>query len=272
MRTIKTVVCAVDIDDRDHSAFVHALAAAAVRDAKLLLVCAVPPNEPFSRRATERLTYLWRIRAEAEARGVDVHVSVQTGDAAEIVLLHASSRHADLLVVTTSHGVAQGSKRGAVAEHVLRGADCATLVVRDGARPRARFATAVCAIDLPASAGVDLDDALCVLDPRAHRLTLLHVLPRNAGTERQAEALRQLQDAIPEARQGAVAAQVRRGHVLEEILEAASHADIDLLVIGARPRAGLARRLFGLTRRLLAHEGCPVLAIPTQGMVRAKAA
>jgi nucleotide-binding universal stress UspA family protein len=271
VRTIRNVVCAVDIDDREHRAFVHALAAAAVRDARLLLVCAVPPDEPFSRRATERLTCLWRIRAEAEARGVDVHVSVQTGEAAEIVRLHARDRGADLIVVSTSHGVAQGRRTGAMAAEILRGAECPTLVVREGGHARARFATAVCAMDMPGDS-IAAEDALAVLDPREHWLTLLHVVPRNASDTRQADALRRLQERIPEVRRGTVVAQVRRGYVLDEILELTSHTGVDLLVIGARPRASLGRRLFGITRRLLAYEGCPVLAVPAQEVRAARAA
>jgi nucleotide-binding universal stress UspA family protein len=126
-------------------------------------------------------------------------------------------------------------------------------------------------MDMPGDS-IAAEDALAVLDPREHWLTLLHVVPRNASDTRQAEALRRLQERIPEVRRGTIVAQVRRGYVLDEILELTSHTGVDLLVIGARPRASLGRRLFGITRRLLAHEGCPVLAVPAKEVREARAA
>ena len=51
MKALSRVLCAVDIDEPGRAAFAQALALARVHDAKLLLVCAVPSNQPFNWQA-----------------------------------------------------------------------------------------------------------------------------------------------------------------------------------------------------------------------------
>jgi nucleotide-binding universal stress UspA family protein len=258
---ISRVLCAVDIDDSTCSAFRQALAIASARNARLLLVCAVPPEQPFSRRATDRLAYLLKVRREAEAAGVDVHVSVQTGETAEIVLLHASARQADLIVVAVDHGRGEGRPWGAVAEDVLRSARCATLIVPAGAAQQPAFANILCAVDLAGEPAPWLDDAMSLASPRERRITVLHVAgDQEAGRP----ALQRLQAVIPQEARSAALARVTVGAVAPEVLKSARSMEADLLVIGARRRSRITRRLFGVTRELLATSCCPVLAIPVE--------
>ena len=259
MTSITRIVCAVDIDDRSLSVFRQALTIARASDAKLLLVCPVSPNERFSYRATERVDYLMKLRAEAEAARVDVHASVQTGEAAEIILLHARSRGADLIVIGAAHGAVDGRSRGSVAEDVLRGAGSPTLVVRSDAPPRREVLNVVAAVDVADAPERVVGSALRLTSNDESRVTLMHVVPARTRPMR---ALRRLQAMVPTDRERAVRVQVRSGQVTRQIAEAVRSPWIDLLVIGARRRHRLARRLFGVTRSLLSEAGCPVLAVP----------
>lgn len=261
MTRISRVLCAVDIDDAARTAFEQALAIARAHQARLLLVCPVAPGQPFNQRASERVAHLLMLRRQAEAEGADVQVSVQSGEAAEIVLLHAESRRVDLVVVGVEHGRADGYAWGAVAEDVLRSAPCPTLVVPAGASPKGAFVQLLCAVALTPRPDVPLADARRLADPRAHTVTLFHAAAsRSAATE----ALHALQHTIPSGGTGVALARVGIGSAESEILSAARAIDADLLVIGARPRNRLARRLFGVTRALLTTSTCAVLAVPVQ--------
>lgn len=278
MKALSRVLCAVDIDEPGRAAFAQALALARVHDAKLLLVCAVPSNQPFNWQATERVSYLLGMRARAEAAGLDVRVLVQSGNAADIVRLHARSRRPDLIVISAEHGRATGHPAGSIAEDVLRTADCPTLVVRTDSGPAApAFTNVVCAIDLSAPLDGAVERMLPLVYPRDHRVTLLHVLPGyDSGTDRAvtdrpdpnphagrgATALQHLQTLIPSDRTGSVIARVSVGSVAGEILAAARTSQADLIVVGARARSRVGRRLFGVTRQLLLDARCAVLALP----------
>ena len=259
MTRITRIVCAVDVEDSARTAFEQALAIARARDARLLLVCAVPPGRPFSHGATERVAYLTRIRREAEAAGVAVYAAVQIGETAEIILLHARSRQADLIVIGAGHGRAHGHSWGLVAEDVLRSAPCPTLIVPAGASNRPSFANVLCAVDLAPHPDVPLTEVLPLVDAREHRLTVLHVV---GGEKAETGALQALQEATPAHTRGRTFARVAIGAVEEEVMRAVRSLRCDLLVIGARPRTRIGRRLFGVTRALLGSAPCPVLAIP----------
>jgi nucleotide-binding universal stress UspA family protein len=273
------VLCAVDIDDRTRSAFGQALAIARARGARLLLVCPVPPGEPFKRRATERLDYLLQLRTLAEAAGVAVHVSVQTGEAAEIVVLHAAAREVDLIVIGSRFARRLRAAAGAVtvAEDVLRTAVCPTLVVRTpNASPSGAFHNALCAVDLATVTRRAIEQAAALVDSREPRMTWLYVLSGPANhryapsrgvlhdyyRQLSADALRRLEALVPDAGEGRIQARVLVGPIANEVIGTAQVIDADLIVIGARPRSRLGRRFFGVTRQLLASAGPPLLAIP----------
>ena len=264
MSGISRVLCAVDIDDAAGSAFAQALAVARARQAALLLVCAVPPGQPFNQRAADRVARLLKLRREAEAAGVDVRVSVQSGEPAEIVVLHAHARRADLIVISVEHGRADGRPWGAVAEDVLRAARCPTLIVPAGAPSRPAFGSLLCAVALSPDFDMPLETVLSVADPHGYRLTVLHVANgRGAGPA----ALKRVQALIPPAAEPVARARVAAGGVVREIEKAVRAVDADLVVIGARPRNRISRRLFGVTRQLLTTSRHPVLAVPLQAAV-----
>ena len=149
---LSRVMCAVAIDDRDRHVFAHALALARRNHAKLLVVHAASLDVAFNRAATERVDFLQKLRSMAEGAGVNVRVTVQQGPVAEIILLHARARHADLLVLGTGHKEIRRGLSGWIAEHVLRDAPCPTLVVPQTSEAPALVERILCAVDFsPAS-------------------------------------------------------------------------------------------------------------------------
>jgi nucleotide-binding universal stress UspA family protein len=131
------ILCAIDSSQPSTAAFHHALAAAKSRNAELHVVCAVPATRSFNWRARDRTAHLAELRRIATAAGVQVKVSVQHGEPAGVILLHANSSNSRVpdLIVLGTHG-RRGVDRlcfGSVAERVMHRASCPTLVVPNSA-------------------------------------------------------------------------------------------------------------------------------------------
>jgi nucleotide-binding universal stress UspA family protein len=130
MTTIKKILCAIDLTKASGTAFDRALGIARASKARLYILHAVPSNMPFSWRATERLELLTTLRKRAERAGVAVRLVEQHGDPARVIVLHANSRKADLVVLGSNRR--RGWRRfreGSVGERVLRDAAWALLIV-----------------------------------------------------------------------------------------------------------------------------------------------
>lgn len=130
MRTIKKILCAIDLTKASRNAFDRALSIALVSGAKLYILHAVPANNPFSWHQKERLELLNSLRQRAEREGVPVRTVEQHGDPARVIVLHANSRRADLVVLGSNRR--RGWRRfreGSVGERVLRRAAWAVLIV-----------------------------------------------------------------------------------------------------------------------------------------------
>jgi len=128
--TIKKILCAIDLTKASRNAFDRALSVARVSKARLYILHAVPAKKPFSWRERERLDLLTRLRQRAEREGVPVRVVEQHGDPAGIIVLHANSRKADLVVLGSNRRRGwQRFREGSVGERVLRRAAWAVLIV-----------------------------------------------------------------------------------------------------------------------------------------------
>jgi nucleotide-binding universal stress UspA family protein len=128
--TIAKILCAIDLTKASHNAFDRALSIARVSKAKLYILHAVPANYPFSRHQSRRLEFLTSLRQRAEHEGVAVRTVEQHGDPAGVIVLHANSRKADLVVLGSNRR--RGWRRfreGSVGERVLRRAAWAVLIV-----------------------------------------------------------------------------------------------------------------------------------------------
>jgi nucleotide-binding universal stress UspA family protein len=227
------------------------------------------------------------LRQAAEAAGVRFKVSVQHGDPAGVILLHAKSRRPDLIVLgTNQRSGLERLRLGSVAEAVTLQATQPVLVVPAFAEGRGAavvrsFSNIVAAVDLGAATSATVEGALSVANSTNGRVTLVHVVQRtslasfsrhtdhldvpeyqNLLTE---DAWRRLQDAIPLNSRTAerIHARVVTGDSSTEITRIAADLDADLIVVGVTLRGAIGRRIFGATAaRLIRTAGRPVLAVP----------
>jgi nucleotide-binding universal stress UspA family protein len=83
------------------------------------------------REKAEAESYLQRVYSAHDSRHLFFDVKSTTTDVADAVISYAGSNHVDLIVIS-SHGRSGIGRwlHGSVAEKVLRGADCATLIIR----------------------------------------------------------------------------------------------------------------------------------------------
>lgn len=130
MRTITKILCAIDLTKASHNAFDRALSLARVSKARLYVFHAVPANHQFSRHQRERLELLTTLRQRAERAGVLVRTVEQHGEPARMIVLHANSRKADLVVLGSNRRRGwQRFREGSVGERVLRRAAWPVLIV-----------------------------------------------------------------------------------------------------------------------------------------------
>lgn len=130
MTTIRKILCAIDLTKASRNAFDRALSIARVSGARLYVLHAVPANYPFSWHAKERLELFANVRQRAERAGVPVRTVEQHGDPAGVIVLHANSRRADLVVLGSNRRRGwQRFKVGSVGERVLRRAAWSVLIV-----------------------------------------------------------------------------------------------------------------------------------------------
>ena len=146
MTTIRKILCAIDLTKASRNTFDRALSIARVSGARLYILHAVPDNHPYSWHAKERLELLTNLRQRAEREGVPVRTVEQHGDPAGVIVLHANSRKADLVVLGSNRR--RGWRRfreGSVGERVLRRAAWAVLIVPWDAPSGSRDRTALSA-------------------------------------------------------------------------------------------------------------------------------
>ena len=287
MNRLSRILSAVDSSEIARAAFDHALVLSRTHNAELTVVHAVPQEQPFGRHARERIAMFEALRQAAEAMGVRFKVSVQHGDPAGVILLHARSRRPDLIVLGASQR--SGLERfslGSVAEAVTLRAPQPVLVVPACAEEQRAIAVKpfnniVAAVDFGAATSATVEGALSVAKGTDGRVTLVHVVPGISATSvsRHAhdfevpefqkllveDAWRRLQDAIPLKARTAerMHARVVTGDPSTEITRIAAHIDADLIVVGITLRGAIGRRIFGATAaRLIRTAGRPVLAVP----------
>jgi nucleotide-binding universal stress UspA family protein len=140
--TIRKILCAIDLTKASRNAFDRALSIARVSGARLYVLHAVPATHRFSRHAEERLELLTNLRERAEREGVQVRTVEQHGDPAGVIVLHARSVKADLVVLGSNRRRGwQRFRQGSVGERVLREASWAVLIVPWDAAPGRRDRT-----------------------------------------------------------------------------------------------------------------------------------
>ena len=142
MTTISKILCAIDLTKASRKAFDRALSIARVSKARLYILHAVPADYPFSWRQRERVKLLSSLRERAEREGVLVRTVEQHGDPAQVIVLHANARKADLVVLGSNRRRGwHRFREGSVGERVLRRAAWAVLIVPWDAPPGRRDRT-----------------------------------------------------------------------------------------------------------------------------------
>lgn len=285
MNQLNHVLVAVDFSEPARAAFAHALALARLHDAELLVVHAVPTDRPFSWHARERLALVDTLRHAATTGGVRFKVSVQHGDPAGVILLHATARRADLIVLGASTRSGLDRLRvGSVAETVALKATQPVLAVPSTSATIddsvACFNSIVVAVGLNHGSAVAVEHALSIANEKS-RVTLVHVVPgvplagahrymyglmeREYQRQLARDAWRRLPEIVPAGVRASRTLHVRvvTGDPSTEILRVAADVDADVILIGVASRGAFGRMFFRSTAaRVLRSAGRPVLALP----------
>jgi len=276
---LKRILVAINSPDTRDSAFQRGLSLGKAFGAELYVLHAVPVNSRFSFRAAERLERMADLRKRAEDAGVRVQTVEQQGDPAEIIELHASARHVDLIIIGSepSRGWRRRD-RSLVAEGVIRRTAVPTLVVASDApgAPNA-FRTVFVAVDLsPASADV-LDAAIQLTAGEPGQLTVMHTVTgveaadavrspaRWMVPEYRAHLMEDARRGLEKAVQAVPAGvetllQVSSGSAARAICDGAADAGADLVVVG---RSRGMKMLGSTALRVLRQNDRALLVVPS---------
>ena len=279
------VLTAVDYSKPARAAFDHAVALSRLHDAELTVVHAVPGDRRFGWDARARIALIGQLRAAAQKAGVPLKVSVQHGDPAGVILLHARARRPDLIVLGTRERSALDRFRfGSVAETVALGATQPVLVVPAtsgiAADPVTPFKNILVAVDFGEGSNDAVARALSMANGTS-RVTVVHVLPgvppERASRymyylmepEYQRQLARDAWNRIPAiipadaTTSHRVHARVVTGDTVAAISRVAEETDADLILMAVKGRSAVRRLVFGsTTARVMRTAGRPVLAVP----------
>lgn len=254
--------------------------------AELRVVHAVPPKQPFNWHARERGALMAKLRQRAEHARVEFTDRVQQGDAAKIILLHARSLRADVIVLGTHQRSGIDRLRvGSVGARVAAKATAPVLLVPEGGHlPTIKpFRHVAVAVDFSGASNRAIEQAFALATDPADRVTLVHIVPgfsagvpphlyRYGVVEYQeqviADARHRLQRVVSAKPHSTAAIHTRVvvGDTTTAISEVVDSIGADLLVVGVPKRGVVSRALFGRTAaRLLNATSVPMLAVPDRG-------
>lgn len=296
MIEFKHVLCPVDLSASSDRSLAHAVALAGWYGARLTVLHVAPTFDPVNVRGDlgdpvrvvnpmprEQVVEDVRRAMDLPARAPDAVLVAEAGDASTVIVDHALSTRADLIVMGT-HG-RRGFKRlllGSVTETVLREAPCPVLTVPPSAHGSAEavtFKRILCPIDFSPSALQALGFALDLARQADGRVTLMHVVEWLAEEEPKAlthfdvPAYQRYLSADAGDRLRLLVADESRmwveidsivvlGRSHREILRAAQTIPADLIVMGAQGKGGVGLALFGsTTQQVVRSAGCPVLTV-----------
>ena len=223
-------------------------------------------------------------RLEAQLTGLPRESFIERGgDLWEVVGQLVKERHIDLIALGT-HGRTGVKKAllGSIAEEVFRRSQVPVLMsgpnTRTGAHNGGHFRCVVFATDFNDVSSVAASYAVSLAQENQAQLILLHVLPlprpgktAKPGELSVAEVTHRLDDLVPqEAKQWCrPRALVEHGEPAARILSAAKECGADLIVLGVRGMAGLARVAArvqnDIAYNVVAHASCPVLTVRGEG-------
>ena len=292
MPDIRRILCPTDFSEFSDVAFRYAISLAQHYHAKLLVQHVIElwrhPEIDFApahyyeefrgrllRNSEEELQKFAKIQADDETQLERV---VRQGIAADSILALAEEQKVNLIVMGT-HG-RRGFDRvmvGSVTERVLRKASCPVLAVHNPSpdflsstkqRDPVHLNRILFCTDFSENSQRALSYAISLTAEYNAELTLLHVLeeiPDGCGIdEATATAIEQLDNLIPTERPDTrgINIVVRTGHPYQQIIQFASEARIDIVVMAVRGRGALNLAVFGSTTyRVIQLGSCPVLSV-----------
>lgn len=298
---IDRILCPVDFSVFSTRALRHAAALARRFEARLVVLHVVPQWRPYANMPAyypepmlanpvlceqvhrDVLAFV----SEAIADGVPVETVVRESEPWREILTVADEKAVDLIVMGThGRGGFEQLLMGSVAEKVLNRAACPVVTVchEEGRTWEAPglVRNILCATDLSPASAPTIRYALSLAAEFQCTLTLLHVLDGLANldspayahlppaaavlSQHEAVARQQLRDAVePDARAWcSVEERIVPGRAAEEILRVAAQTSADLVVVGGRYHASLARTVLGSTSRSVVRAAsCPVLTVRT---------
>lgn len=280
LEPIRRIVVGTDFSHPAATALGWASAIARAHGASLLLVHAYA-RQDHGLSPEETRAALAGLAAVETSHGLQVHVEMREGAAAEVVGTIAQESGADMLVIG-SRGRNPVSRLllGSVADATLKRVTCPTLVVHPGDAARPPRATRLLAgMDFSPEADRAVEFALRLAAPReAAEVSLLHAVPLPGpfvGVEVPAVPIVEPGEAEAPARE-ALERKVREiggrgvrvtaltcpGSPVESMRDVAQDRDADILVVGTTAPAGAARMLLGSVAADLVHQADrPVLVV-----------
>jgi nucleotide-binding universal stress UspA family protein len=295
MIEIRHVLCPVDYSETSRHALEHALAIAKWYDARVTVLHVIhpllvldPPVLFVEASSDTALPDVGSMRERlrkwldtAKAPG-DIEMAVDEGNPVGLILSHAASLPADLIVMGT-HG-RSGFDRvalGSVAEKVLRKAGCPVVTVPPPviATSVVPFKRLLCPVDFSESSLAALRFAFSLARESDARLMILHAIEWPSGESDVVERVfnlpevrRQLEKDGNDRLASLIPADVRmwcqpatkvvfgRPHVT--ILNLATEERADLIVMGVQGRSAMDLTLFGsTTNQVVRRANCPVLTL-----------
>lgn len=290
---IRHILSAIDLSTHSDRALHEAVRLARRHGSRLTVLHAIGPRERFNEESGPRRARLSALSLAARKSGVKIRVSVQHGDAAGVILLHAQARNVDLIVLGgRPRQPRRVFRRDSTAETVVLGAPCPTLVVPTDLTSIRRAGAVLCAVHLQDGSAETIAHALDAADSLASaspRVVVLHVIRSTDANDRpryrwrhdelehrqdlHLAAWRKLQALIPTRARtsGLTRARVAAGDMCAQIGAVAKDIDARLIVVAATRKGAWTRRLFGMsTTRVIDTAPCPVLVVPSaeRGEVR----
>lgn len=283
MTHLSRILAALDPSAASRRAFDYALALGQRTGAELIAVHAVPRTQAFGRDAGARLDWTSRLRLRAEQAGVPFRVTIQHGDPADTVLLHARTLVPDVIVAGTHQRRGIDRLRGgSVAERIAAKATVPVLLVPPHGSPIGThpFTHVAVAVDFSRASDTAVERALALPGGEVERVTLLHVVPgfsggmpakyyRYGGAEYQGALVEDARQRMEQLLRGerrsraTLESKVLVGDVATEIGQAVPRIGADLLVVGHSSRGAVSRALFGTTgARLVRRLRVPMLVVP----------
>jgi len=279
----KLILCPTDFSEPATLALYYGRHLADCFDARLVVLYADSFSPPpyFTSAHMEELAktieyskgaareYLTRYVGEHIGGSSKVEMVVAENQTAPAILLTAEEKKADMIVMGThGHSGINRLMLGSVTEKVLHQTDCPVLTVRGkkGAAepPRVLIQQVLCPINYTEVALKALEHAVGISKCFEAELLVLHVIESHSTDIKEKDEHGRLCAWIPDDIRSRCSLKeiVRRGDAAEQIIEVASSASCDMIVLGAQHKHFHDTTVLGTTTiRVTRYAPCPVLTV-----------